>query len=281
MNTFFRNKNLIFIIASIFFISISGCEKNPTEPEKETPPPLPPTASMQLDLSFFSATPGGSLSKTSISKNNFAAAYLRVLFINAGIGLASIVPTAIFASALAIDNEPELQNDGKFHWIYTTQSGLNTFGVDLAGWVDIPNSEIVWEVYVTSNTHSPELDHFLWYTGRVKIGNAEGWWLFYDDKTTASSVEVLKIDWMVQDSTHKQLTFSNVKATSAEYGDSLKYEVNGVDDTLVFFDASENQTNTIYWNSGNHTGYIEWFDYNNGEKSYWDENLDDVAGPPL
>lgn len=280
MNTFLRNKNLIFIIASIFFISISGCEKNPSEPEKETPPPLPPAGSMSLDLSFFSATPEGSLSKTAQSKNNFTAAAIRVLFIHAGVALASVVPSAIFVSALAMDKDPELESDGKFHWIYNTHHGPNTFGVDLAGWIDMAESEIVWEVFVTSNTHMPALDHFFWYTGRAEIGNKEGYWIFHDDKSTDSTIEVLRVEWSVQDSTHKQLIFTNINQSSEDYGDSLKYAVDGVDNTLVFFDASENQTNTIYWNSENHTGYIEWFDYNNGEKSYWDENQDDIAGPP-
>ena len=38
--------------------------------------------------------------------------------------------------------------------------------------------------------------------------------------------------------------------------------------------------NTIYWNAETRAGYIEWVGYNNGEKSYWDENLNDMTGPP-
>ncbi|MFZ5514990.1 MAG: hypothetical protein ACOY90_00020 [Candidatus Zhuqueibacterota bacterium] len=279
MTTFFRNKNLILAVVSIFLISISGCDKNPAEPEKKTPPTLPPVESMQLELSFFDNTPGNSLAKSAMSKNNFTAAAFRVWFINAGIVLASIVPTAIFISAVGLDKEPELERDGKFHWTYSVQHGLNTFGVDLAGWVDIPNSEVVWEVYVTSNTHVPQLDHFLWYTGRATIGNEEGWWLFYDDLNPTSNLEVLKIEWAIQDSVHKHLIFSNIKQASPDYGDTLKYEENGVDNSLTFFDASANKTNTIYWNSSDFSGYIEWFDYNNGVKSYWDEDQNDSSGP--
>jgi hypothetical protein len=157
---------------------------------------------------------------------------------------------------------------------------LNTFSVDLAGWIDTPNVEVVWEVYIISNTHTPDLDHFLWYHGRSKIDNKEGCWIFHDDKSPDSLVEVIRIDWEIPDENESELIFTNVKVTSNEYGDYLKYGIELTDRFLIYFDASENRTNTIYWNAETKAGYIEWAGYNDGAKSYWDENLNDTTGPP-
>jgi hypothetical protein len=276
MNYFIKNKSIVLFAIIIFIVSLFACEKNATEPGKDVPPPLPPVESMKLDLSFFQTSSSNSLAKTTLSKQNFLAAAGRVWIISTVVTLAAVVPTAVFAAA--ISQNAELQPDGKFHWIYTVQNGNDVFSADLAGWVDQQTTEIVWEMYVSSNTHSPKLDHFLWYDGRVKIGNKEGWWLFYDDKSPASNVEVLKVDWQIPDVDHRELVLSNVQESSNDYGDTLSYSLDNFDNNLIFFDASQVKTNTIYWNSQTGAGFIEWFDYKNGVRSYWDENHDDLPG---
>jgi len=277
MKIIVKNKFFAVGILIVFLFSFTTCEKEPTEPA-DVAPELPPVQSMQPDLSFFKQNPNLSLNKTTLSKNNFIAAAGRVVVINATVILASIVPTAVLTVALS--RQPTLQEDGKWHWIFTAEEGLNTFSVDLAGWIDVPNAEVVWEVYITSNTHTPDLDHFLWYEGRSKIGNKEGWWMFYDDRSPDSSIDVIRIDWEILDENDGELIFTNVKVTSNEHEDYLKYGVELTDRFLIYFDKSENRTNTIYWNAETKAGYIEWFDYNDGAKSYWDENLEDTTGPP-
>jgi len=277
MKAFIKNKLLTLGVLIIFLLGLTTCEKEPTEPE-DVAPQLPPVQSIQADLSFFKTNPNLILNKTTLSKNNYIAAAVRVLFINTTVILASVVPTAVLAAALS--KQPTLKEDGKWHWIFTAEEGLNTFSVDLAGWIDTPNVEVVWEVYISSNTHTPDLDHFLWYQGRSKIGNKEGWWIFHDDKSPDSLVEVIRVDWEIPDENESELIFTIVKESIDEYEDYLKYGIELTDRFLIYFDKSENRTNTIYWNAETRAGYIEWFDYNDGAKSYWDENLDDTTGPP-
>lgn len=276
-----KSRILVLFLTIVFLFSILGCEKDPTEPEENEAPALPPVESMQMDLSFFTNPPGQALAKTTLSKQNFIAAAGRVVIINAVVILASVVPTAFFIAALS--QPPELQSDGKFHWIYayTTPNGVHTYSVDLAGWIDVPNAEALWEVYVTSASHSPTLNHFLWYEGRSKIGNKEGWWMFHDDQLPDTLVDVLKIDWQVPDSTHQELIFSNVWDTHEDYGDSLKYSVDNNNDYLIFYDASKSQTNTIFWDSQTGAGFIEWFDYKEWVKSCWDNDQNDIECPPM
>ncbi len=278
MEAFIRNKLLTLGVMIICLITLTTCEKEPTEPG-DVAPELPPVQSLQVDMSFFNTSQNFALNKATLSKFNFLAAAARVTIINVTVFAASIFPTAVLAAA--ISQPVELKDDGKWHWIFSVaDKDSNTFGVDLAGWVDTPQAEVVWEVYISSSNHTPELDHFLWYHGRSKIGNKEGWWIFNDDKSSVSSVEVIKIEWEIPDENDRDLIFTNVKVTSNEYDDYLKYGIELTDRFLIFFDASASQTNTIYWNAQTKSGYIEWFDYNNGTKSYWDENLDDTSGPP-
>jgi len=279
MVTLTKNKMFIYFLSLVLLISFTACEKNPTDPEEEQAPPLPPKESMQANVTFFSNPPGQFLTKTNFSKSNFFAAGARVLIINTVVLVASIVPTAIFVAALS--QQPELQADGKFHWIYAVQNNGHTYSADLAGSYDAPNSEVIWEMYVTCPTYSPPLHNFLWYEGRAKIDNNEGWWMFHHDQFPDSLVDVLKIDWQVADSTHQNLKITNVFTTHKDYGDDLEYQIENENGSLIFFDESEAQTNTIHWNGETGSGYIQWFDYKNGVKSCWDENQDDIDCPPL
>lgn len=280
MTQFMKNKFIAGILILALLISMVSCDKNATEPGKNSPPPLPPPESMDMNLSLFDSQPNNLLAKSALTKQNFGAAFWRVFFINTAVRVAAVVPTVIFIAA-ATDKQPELQEDGKFHWIYTVTNESETFVADLAGWVDTPNSEIVWEMYVSSTSHKPVLDKFLWYEGRVKITNKEGWWLFYDDKSPDSPIEVLKIDWEVPDNEHGHLKLTNVQQVSPDLGDTLTYIKNDKENFLGFYDASKNEVNTIFWNTQTGAGYIQWFDYEKGVRSYWDEQQNDIPAPPM
>jgi hypothetical protein len=279
MNKLAKNKLLSVSLSLMLMFYLTSCEKNPTEPVDEQAPTLPPVESMKVDVNFFRNPPGQSLEKSSLSKNNFIAASARVLIINTVVLVASVVPSAIFLAALS--QTPELKPDGKFHWIYTVQQGGKVYSADLAASVDMLNSEVIFEMYVTCPTYNPPLSNFLWYKGRAKIGNLEGWWIFHHDQFPDSLIDVLRIDWQVPDSTHQNLKISNVHTTHADYGNYLEYQIESETGNLYFYDSSESQTSTIHWNSGTGTGYIQWFDYLDGVKSCWNENQDDIDCPPL
>ena len=273
------SKSKLFIGSFIFilFITLIFCEKNPTDKNNEEAPALPPMASMKIETSFFGNLLNQSLAKTALSKSNFFAASGRVLVINTVVLVSSIVPTALFVAAFS--QPAELGSDGKFHWIYTVHQGGNAYSADLAGFIDVLSTEVVWEMYVTGTSHNPPLDHFLWYEGRAKIGNKEGWWMFYSDQSPDSLIDVLKIAWQIPDSTHRQLSFSIVDENNADFGDSLIYQIENKNGYLKFYDAQTVQQSTIHWNAADGTGYIQWFDYKNGLKSCWDANQDDIECP--
>lgn len=261
----------------ILTLGLTTCEKEPTKPAAVAPD-LPPVQSLQADLSFFKPNSNLTLNKTTLSKSNFLAAVVRVSAINLTVFAASSIPIAVLSAALT--QPVELKSDGKWHWIFTTSEGPFAFSVDLVGWIDNSAAEAVWEVYISSNTFFPALNHFLWFEGRSKIGNKEGWWKFYDHQSPDSLIETLRVEWDLEDENDRELVFTQTKVGSKNYGDYLKYGIELTDHFLIYYEASKNLTNTIYWNSETRAGYIEWFDYNNGQKSYWDEYFNDISGPP-
>jgi len=168
MNNLIKNKISIYSLILFLLVNFISCEKNPTDKIDDEAPPLPPAESMQANVTFFNNPPNQFLAKSSSLKSNFFAAAGRVFIINSVVLVASIVPTAIFIAA--VSQTPELQSDGKFHWIYSVHQGENTYSADLAGSIDILNSEVIWEMFVTCTSYEPPLDNFYGMKEGQKLG---------------------------------------------------------------------------------------------------------------
>ena len=275
MRTSLLNKSLTaaLIVAHLALVS---CDKNPTESEPGNPPQLPPKESMAIDLSLFTNSQGAAKAgEMQVAGANFNNAAFRVLVINTVVAASLLVPVAVFA--VAASQTPTFGADGKFHWIYSVQHGGQTFEADLAGWLDVPAGQSVWEMYISSPTHQPPLNKFLWYSGRANFDATSGYWEFFDDNTPTAGVKVLRIDWQVAAEDNATLNFRVVKPNVPETGDELTYLVAGAGRTITAFDQSANTTLEITWDAQTGAGYLIAPDYNNGEKACWDANRDDVA----
>lgn len=267
--------SLAVILIMLHLLLITTCDKNPTEAKKKEPPLMPPATSMQVDLSLFSS-PGNVLAKeNAFSKVHFTTAVFTVSLINLGVLAGMATPVFIFAQALSVD--PVLQEDGKFHWVYTANYELLKYTADLAGWIDVPNKQAAWEMYVTQA--GLNLNHFMWYDGRCNLDATAGYWIFYDHTQPNSAVTTIRIDWINNSETDRVLTFTNVTAGSPYEGDQLKYTINGNDRSVEFKDASEGTTAIIFWDTATKAGYIQAPNYNNGQKGCWDQNQNDVTCP--
>lgn len=269
-------KQMLTLVLIFSILAMISCEKNPVEaPEQPAKPALPPESSMKLDLSFFNTS---SLAKTTaFSKKNWTNAALRVLVINATVLIGTAVPVALFLKAASQEAEWN-SDDAKFHWIYSITYENNSFEADLAGWIDVDNKSVVWEMYVSSNTHVPELVKFLYYEGHCNIDNKGGYWILYHDKFPEMKKEWYRIDWTNEGDKHT-LAFRNILSESEYENDELKYWVDGSERKITFFDASENVEAEIYWDAVTGAGYIWAPDYNDGKKACWDENQNDIECP--
>lgn len=263
-----------FLLVLTHLLLVTSCkdDNSPTGPEQQQEevqePVMPPTNSMKIDLSDFLGNRKSGLAKAPVlSKQNFGMAVVTTTVLNTWVVVGLSVPVAIFARAL--QETPALESDAKFHWRYTELG----YEVDLVGWIDIQNKQTVWEMYVT---HLSNLDHFLWYSGRANLDATAGDWLFYDISQPATQVEIIKIDWVNNSETDRQLAFTNVLVNTENYGDILKYTVKDDDRKIEFHDSAKDEDLIIYWDAVTTAGYFQAPDYKDGLPAYWDENHDDV-----
>jgi hypothetical protein len=264
-----RPATALVIMAHLFLVN---CDKNPSESNK-TPPVMPPPESMMLDLSAF--LPGGeAISKESApeTQQHFGVAAVTAGLVNLSVAVHLAVPVFIFGRALLED--PVLQSDGKFHWTYSPVYQLVQYQADLAGWVEISDAEVNWEMCVTQDRLN--LDDYLWYSGQCNIGATQGRWLFSDYRQPNSQIPIIQIQWQIQDSTHCELVFENMLEGNENLGDQLIYQIDGDSARMQFHDVSQAVISKIVWNYKTSAGYIYAPNYNGGLTGYWDENRQDL-----
>ncbi len=262
-------------LALALLAALAACTSDPTSPSDPGPPPeLPPLTSMSGDFSIF-GTPGGQhaelSSGASLTSQNFGNAAIRVLAAQVATVVVLAVPVATFAAAA--NSTPTFEDDHRWHWRFMTVQGGYTYTAHLTGVVQ--GGSVVWDMRITSPTHAPPLDEFVWYDGQGQLDHTSGTWTFYDPATPASSTPVLGIDW-----THVSATEHGWEATAlagVASGDIFTASVDGDDRMITYLDASEQDFMEIYWNAADGSGYLIAPHYNGGVKACWDSNQQDVA----
>jgi hypothetical protein len=202
---------------------------------------------------------------------NFGNAAIRVLAAQVATVVVLAVPVATFAAAA--NNTPTFEEDNRWHWRFTTVQGGHTYTAHLSGVVQ--GSMVGWDMRITSPTHDPPLEEFVWYGGQGLLDRTSGTWTFYDPATPASSTAVLRIDW-----THVSATEHGWEATALAgeaSGDVFTADVDGNDRMITYLDASESAFMEIYWNAADGSGYLIAPHYNGGVKSCWNASQQDVA----
>ncbi len=262
-------------LALALLAALAACTADSTSPSDPGPPPdLPPLTSMSGDFSIF-GTPGAQQAELSseagLSSLNFANAAIRVLAAQVATVVVLAVPVATFAATA--NSTPTLEDDGRWHWRFTTVRDGHTYTTHLTG--VIQGGTVFWDMRITSPTHAPSLDEFVWYDGQGLLDRTSGMWTFYDPSTPASSTAVLRIDW-----THVSATEHGWEATAlagGASGDVFTADVDGDDRMITYLDASEQEFMEIYWNAVDGSGYLIAPHYNGGVKACWDTNHQDVA----
>jgi len=266
---------LIFILHLAFFLVSCGSD-SPTSSD-DTPPEIPPTGTMTIDLSTFFAGGNAAAPADQLhgSNQNFITALAVVTFVNAFVVLGLSVPVAVTAAALSV--EPTLEADGKFHWVYTQTVQGSTITAELTA--DVGPSVVHWEMHITGQIGATSYDNFLWYEGDGNGQGTSGFWQFYDASQPNSQVEFVRVDYDYTSDTDKTLTFENNRQGDPGFGSTIDYAANENTVTMTVFRADQDKTIEISWDRMTGEGYILAPDYNNGEQACWDENQQDVACP--
>ena len=241
-------------------------------------PPLPPDASMVVDLSTFDETvPGAPGAASTVSYKNFRNAATRVSAIGSALIAAATVPAAVFTAARL--NEPTSEGDNTWVWSYSVTVDYITFTAALTG---IQNSDksIDWSMVMSADAPLRPVQDFVWYTGTSNVTNLEGSWQFYDMTTPTEQNPTITIDWTASEDDGKaKLTVENVdtRADSEYAGDVLDYDATENDAAVLSYeDSSEGEVWDITWNLDTGEGSLKVPEYNNGEKACWDANKQDA-----
>ncbi len=255
--------------------ALSACSTDSTGPvDPGTPPDLPPLTSMSGDFSFFgapSASQRQQPQRASLTSLNFTNAAIRVLAAQVATVVTLAVPVATFAATA--NNTPTFEDDDRWHWRFTAVQGGHTYTAHLSGAVQ--GTVVDWDMRITSPTHAPPLNEFVWYGGQGRRDRTSGTWTFYDPATPASPTAVLRIDW-----THVSATEHGWEATALSgeaSGDVFTSTVEGDDRLITYSDDSEQAFMEIYWNASDGSGYLIAPHYNGGAKACWDVNQQDVS----
>lgn len=266
-------KNLLIfaLISGLIFSGFPGCGTDSDEGEDKTAPPLPPDASMSMDLSAFG---GGKMAPGQQPPGkNFKNAALRVLLLDVAIVIVLSPAVTVFKAAKSV--EPVKQDDGSWLWSYTMTILGQKYTANLTS--QLEPSKVLWSMRVTNPLFKVPLDNFEWYTGETALDNSSGNWRFFDYNTPDMANEIGTIEWSVQVLAESKIVFSSKNPQSQNYGDIVTYSVEGTNALITFFDASENITAEVTWDLVTIAGSIKVPNYNNGERAYWNENKQDVA----
>lgn len=264
-------------LAILLLAGIAACDADSMSPNDPGPSPeLPPLTSMSGDFRLF-GTPGAQgaapAARADTPGPNFANAALRVLAAQVATVVTLAAPVATFAAAA--NNTPTYEDDGRWHWRFTTVQGGQTYTAHLSG--SVQGSNVIWDMRVTSPTHVPPLEEFVWYDGQGRLDRTSGGWTFYDPSAPSTSTAVLSIDW-----THVSGTEHGWEATALAgpaTGDVFNASVDGDDRMITYRDASEQTSVEIYWNAADGSGYLIAPYYHGGSKACWDSDQQDVACP--
>ena len=263
------------LLTVLLLAGVAACDADSTSPIDPGPPPeLPPLTSMSGDFSIFGdpgTQPAAPLAGADAPGLNFANAALRVLAAQVATVVVLAVPVATFAAAA--NNTPTYEDDGRWHWRFTTVQGGHTYTAHLSGAVQ--GSNVAWDMRITSPTHVPPLEEFVWYGGQDRLDRTSGTWTFYDPATPDSSTPVLGIDWTHVSSTEHGWEARALSGVAS--GDIFTASVDGDDRMITYLDASEQDFMEIYWNAADGSGYLIAPHYNGGVKACWDSNQQDVA----
>ena len=270
-----RRSTVRRVLTLAFLAGLTACDGDSTSLIDPGPPPdLPPLTSMSGDFSIFGAPNalGAELvPQASLSSQNFGNAAIRVLAAQVVTVMGLAVPVATFGAAA--NNTPTFEDDDRWHWRFTAVNGGHTYTAHLSG--AVRGSTVGWDMRITSPTHAPPLDEFVWYGGQSPLDRTSGTWTFYDPATPASSTAVLRIDW-----THVSATEHGWEATAlagVASGDVFTAGVDGDDRMITYSDTSEQAFMEIFWNAADGSGYLIAPHYNGGVKACWDANQQDIA----
>lgn len=268
-------------------LALFGCSEDTTSPEEEAPA-LPPMSTMNVDLSFFVEDSDGDPTTRHArgpSHDNFYAAWTTATLVN--LTMVGVFAPPALAFDTAISTTPTKQDDESWLWSYGWEDSQGRMvAIELQAWPDALAGTIDWELRISDNQAEPPYEDFVWFTGQSSTTANTGHWIFYDRADAGETARggearaVVRVDWDLEDESHKSLAIEVIDEMHEDFGDSLTYALDATIASMTFYDASTEVSSDITWDELTGAGSIQAPDYNEGVRACWDEVQVDVECAP-
>jgi len=143
----------------------------------------------------------------------------------------------------------------------------------LAGTVQ--GSTVRWSARVSLSDGQQTLDDFELYTAETDLSSRTGsWQLFY--RIDGERRNVLNADFSVPGEAETTITYSVPQSADQHAGDSVQYERSGDDYVFDWQQVAQALNHLVTWNAVTNEGSITATNYNNGQQSCWDSELNNA-----
>ncbi len=216
---------------------------------------------MSVDISEMESASNKTVAKRAESNFNTAVLAAGVAKIILEANLA--IPRALITAAQ--DQTADAINDSEFEWKYSSAASGQNFSIRLVATVET-SQHVDWNFFVSSS--AAEIQDQLFFSGTSNFDGTMGTWTYYNPQNGS---ELSDVNWEAGENS-TSVDFEVTSDRNNNRGDTITYHFDGTTKSVVYFDASEDQTSTISYNTKTLAGFIISANYNGGAKSCWDEN---------
>lgn len=262
----------ILSLLLVGLLIINACSDSVSSSEQDTPPKIPSVESMNMDFSTFDENePPSQINDEASEVTNFTQAVIRAALMKAVVDANLALPRAIFKAAA--DADANLNEENEWEWSFSKTINDDNFEVRFVGTRQDENT-ILWECYITNSQMG--LEDALLFDGTSNNDGTEGNWTYYNIQNQKEHEAVSQITWSKTETT-TSLTLEVLSEDSQHFGNTIEYFSKGNIKHATFYNAGEDATTELEWNSESFTGYLIAPNYNNGEKACWDSNFQNVT----
>jgi hypothetical protein len=261
-----KEKTIISWMAIAVMITLlaTSCSKN----DKDGAPALPPIESFQMDFSDFKEFPDTTLKSLS-AYEHFTYSYVTVGVWNVITTIALAVPVAVYLESF--NHTPEFLGDDTWQWTYS----VDTYTARLLA-TRTSNEKFTAEMFV-SKTGAGAFEDFKWFEGNIRYDHTHASWQLYESPD--NNVQWLDIEWTKDwDAGTSQITYTNVKAGTKEFGGYITYGITDDADYDAFYTLySVEQEVNIKFNTETKAGRVKAPAYfEDGDWHCWNEQFQDT-----
>jgi hypothetical protein len=263
-----KQKTIISLMAIAVMIAlvVTSCSKD----DEVSAPTMPPIESFQMDFSEFTVFPDtNDVKKSMPSYRHFTYSFVTVGIWNLVTTVTLAVPVAVYMESF--NHTPEFLGDETWQWTYS----INTYTARLVT-TRKSNEEFTAEMFITK-TGMDAFEDFKWFEGTIRYDHTHASWKLYE--SPANNVQWLDIEWTKDwEAGTSEITYTNVKAGSEEFGGYITYGIIDDPDYDAFYTLSTatNDVN-IKYNTETKAGRVKSpVHFGDSEWHCWNEQFQDA-----